>query len=148
MEPLTARALAAAERRWAESGAASYRLVVRIRAPRARPAVYDLVVTEGTLAEVACDGEAMGREELDHHDYSVTGLFDLLRADLPLAAVRSIGNTPPIDLRAQFEPQTGRLVRYRRTVGSARRRVLLVEVLAYEPGAAGDETCAAPAVEP
>jgi hypothetical protein len=36
-------------------------------------------------------------------------------------------------VRAYFDPETGRLVRYRRTVGTSRRRVLLVEVLAYEP---------------
>jgi hypothetical protein len=133
MEPLTATTLAAAERRWAAHGAESYHLVVRVRAPRLQPVVYDMVVADREPVRIERDGRDVRPEDLDRYDYSVSRLFDLLRKDLPLTDARPIGDTPPIDLRAQFEPDTGRLVRYRRTIGTARRRVLLVEVLAYEP---------------
>ncbi|MEW6268492.1 MAG: hypothetical protein AB1689_04250 [Thermodesulfobacteriota bacterium] len=133
MEPLTAATLEAAQRRWQAHGSDAYHLVVRVRAPRFEPAVYDLVVAGGEPVEVARNGEPLRREDAARHDYSVSGLFELLRDDLSLTAVRRVGDTPPIDLRARFEPETGRLVRYRRTVGTARRRVLLVEVLAFEP---------------
>jgi hypothetical protein len=132
MEPLTAQTLAEAERRWEAHGADSYRAVVRVRPPRAKPAVYDVAVAGGRLVRLERDGRPM-RPEDAVYDYSVPGLFALLREDLRLVGVPRVGDTPPLDLRARFEPATGRLVRYRRTVGSARRRVLLVEVLDYEP---------------
>jgi hypothetical protein len=132
MEVLTEATLAAAEHRWAAHGAASYHLVVRIRPPRFAAAVYDVVVDRGRVTAIERDsGEVIPAG--DTRDYSVPGLFHLLREDLRLADVPRVGDVPPIDLRAQFEPETGRLVRYRRTVGTASRRVLLVEVLAYEP---------------
>lgn len=133
MKPLTEAALAAAERRWEAHGADSYHLVVRVRAPRFVPVVYDLVVEGGKVARIERDnGGSVPPADAD--DYSVRGLFHRLREDLRLAGVRPAEeNHPPIDLRAHFEEATGRLVRYRRTVGTARRRVLFIEVLEYEP---------------
>ena len=132
MEPLTPTSLEAARQRWEAHGSESYHLVVRVRAPRFQPAVYDVTVVRGTIAAIERDGERVDAGG-GSSDYSVAGLFELLREDLRLTDVRPVGDTPPIDLRASFEPETGRLVRYRRTVGSERRRVLLVEVLEYEP---------------
>jgi hypothetical protein len=133
MQPLTATALEEARQRWEEHGTDSYHLVVRVRAPRFAPAVFDVVVVGGTLVRIERDGRGVRPEDARHYDYSVAGLFALLREDLRLADVAPVGDTPPLDLRARFEPETGRLVRYRRTVGSARRRVLFVEVLEYQP---------------
>lgn len=136
MEPLTAATLDAAERRWAANGPDSYHLVVRVRPPRFKPAVYDLVVSHGEVVALERDGTPVRPEHLERYDFSVEGIFALLREDLHLTEVRpGDGDVPPIDLRALFEPATGRPVRYRRTVGTARRRVLLVEVLRYEPHA-------------
>lgn len=135
MEPLTETALEAARRRWVANGSDAYHLVVRVRAPRTDPAVYDVVVAGGRPVAIARNGRRIPPEEAERHDFSVAGLFELLRTDLRWGDVRPIGDTPPIDLRARFAPDTGRLVRYRRTVGTGRRRVLLVEVLAYEPHA-------------
>lgn len=136
MEPLTARTLETAEHRWQEHGDASYHAVVRVRAPRFDPAVYDVVVADGALVHVTRDGESIRPEEARHYDYSMSGLFALMREDLRLTEVPAVGDTPPVDLRAYFDAATGRLVRYRRTVSTARRRVLMVEVLQYEPSAA------------
>ena len=133
MQPLTARALEKAQHRWEAHGADSYHLVVRVRAPRFDVEVYDVVVAGGELAKVERNGQDVRREDVRHYDYSVPGLFALLREDLRLADVPAVGDVPPLDLRAHFEPETGRLMQYRRTVGSARRRVLLVEVLEYQP---------------
>jgi hypothetical protein len=133
MERLTAGTLAQAERRWSAHGADTYRAVVRVRAPRFAVAVYRVAVAGGRLVEIERNGEAIRLEDADHYDYSVSGLFALLRDDLQLAGVRAVGDVPPVDLRARFAPDTGRLVRYRRTVGSARRRVLMIEMLEYTP---------------
>jgi hypothetical protein len=130
MEPVTAATLAAARQRWESRGADAYRLLVRVRAPRFAVAVYEVVVVGGQVMEVVHDGREVRPEDAGH-DYSVAGLFALLQEDLSL--VDQVGDTPALDLRARFEPETGRLVRYRRTVGSTRRRVLLVEVLEYQP---------------
>lgn len=139
MQPLTAQTLEEAQHLWEARGSDSYHLVVRVRAPRFDVAVYDVVVAGGKVVRIEHDGEDVRPEDASHYDYSVSGLFALLRQDLRLADVPPVGDTPPLDLRARFEPETGRLVRYRRTVGSARRRVLLVEVLEYQPLAAGPE---------
>lgn len=135
MEPLTETTLETARQRWEAHGSDAYRLVVRVRPPRADPAVYAVVVAGGKLVEVTRDGASLGHEDAEHHDYSVPGLFALLREDLRWTTVEAVGDVPAVDVRAYFDPETGRLVRYRRTVGTGRRRVLLVEVLAYEPAA-------------
>jgi hypothetical protein len=131
MEPLTEKALEAAERRWQGHGSDSYHLVVRVRAPRVDPAVYDLVVAAGRVARVEPDGRVVPASHAD--DYSVPSLFHLLRQELRLIDERTTAHTRPVDLRARFEAETGRLELYRRTVGTDRRRVLLIEVLKYEP---------------
>jgi hypothetical protein len=133
MEPLTATSLAAARERWEAHGSDDYRAVVRIRPPRADPEVWELVVADGALAKIARDGREVEGDDPTRGDYSVVGLFDLLHTDLRWTSVEAVGDTPAVDLRAEFDPKTGRLVRYRRTVGTTRRRVLLVEMLAYEP---------------
>ena len=95
--------------------------------------MYDVVVAGGTPVAIARNGRHVAPEDADHYDYSVSGLFDLLRTDLRWTHVTAIDNVPAVDLRARFDADTGRLVRYRRTVGTGRRRVLLVEVVSYEP---------------
>src|SRR5262249_36114948 len=135
MQPLTARTLEDAQHRWEAHRADSYHLVVRVRAPRFDVAVYDVVVAGGELAKVERNGQDVRREDVRHYDYSVPGLFALLREDLRLADVPAVGDVPPLDLRAHFEPETGRLMQYRRNVGSARRRGLLVGGLEYQPPA-------------
>ncbi|MBI2828936.1 MAG: hypothetical protein HYX77_06680 [Acidobacteria bacterium] len=142
LEPLTKRALDAAEQRWEAHGSNSYHLVVRVRPPRANPAVYDVVVKRGEVAGVERDGQAVPL--VDTEDYSVSGLFQLLREDVRLTEAHPVGNTPPADLRVLFEAETGRLKWYRRTVGSNRQRVLLVEVLKYEPLAGEERHALAP----
>ena len=133
MAPLTAARLETARQRWEAQGSDFYRLVVRVRPPRAKPTVYAVEVARGAVVKIERDGQSVAPEDAEHSDYSVPGLFELLRQDLRWNAVDPVGNVPAIDLRAYFEPGTGRLVRYRRTVGTGRRRVLMVEVLAYEP---------------
>jgi hypothetical protein len=137
MEPLTAAMLRVAEERWEAHGSDSYHLVVRVKAPRVPSTLYDLVVDGRRLVRLARNGQSVSVEEAEHCAYSIPGLFALLRTDLRLTDRRPLDNLPPVDLRALFEPDTGRLMRYRRTVGSERRRVLFVEVLQYEPFATG-----------
>ena len=133
MEPLTPETLARAELRWRTHVADSYHLIVRVRPPRADVTLYDIKVSGGEIVKLERDGKPLRPEEVRHSDYSVAGLFGMLHQDLLLTDMTQTENAPPLDLRARFEPGTGRLVRYRRTVGSGRRRVLMVEVVKYEP---------------
>lgn len=133
MEPLTAENLAVARERWAAHGVDTYRVVVRVRPPRAAVELWEVEVSGGAIVKLARDGHALGPGDPGRADYSVTGIFDLLRTDLRWTTVEAVGDVPAIDLRAEFDHETGRLVRYRRTVGTSKRRVLLVEVLAFEP---------------
>lgn len=135
MEPLTEASLAAAHQRWEAHGSDTYRLLVRVRPPRADPEEYVVSVAGGAVVDVVRDGAILDRDDATQHDYSMPGLFALLREDLRWTAVDPVGDVPAVDVRAYFDPATGRLVRYRRTVGTAKRRVLLIEVLAYRPAA-------------
>ena len=133
MEPLTESTLTAARERWKTHGADAYHVVVRVRPPRAPVEVWEVDVAGGAIAKVVRDGHEVGPDDPERGDYSVAGIFTLLKNDLRWTTVEAVGDVPAIDLRAEFDRETGRLVRYRRTVGTSKRRVLLVEVLAYEP---------------
>lgn len=135
MEPLTEASLAAGHQRWEAHGSGTYRLVVRVRPPRAEPEEYVANVAGGALVEIVRDGTSLDHDEATRPDYSIAGLFELLHEDLRWTAVDPIGDVPAVDVRAYFDPESGRFVRYRRTVGTSKRRVLMVEVLAYEPAA-------------
>jgi hypothetical protein len=133
MEPLTLSALEAAEHRWETHGADSYRLVVRVEAARMQPVVYDVVARGGRVAGIKRDGQAI---QLEHtEDYSVSGLFRLLRSEL-LLMERTPEGTPVAlaQVFARFDPETGRLDNYRRT--TSRRKHLRIQVVQYEPEAA------------
>lgn len=135
MQPLTEALLAAARQRWQAHASDSYRAVVRVRPPRAPVEMWEVEVAGGVLVKRILDGRTLGAADPERDDYSVQGIFDLLQTDLRWTGIEAVGDTPAVDLRAEFDPETGRLIRYRRTVGTTRRRVLLVEILAYEPAA-------------
>lgn len=138
MEPLTETAVATAEQKWKTSGAKAYHLVVQVRAPRASAVVYDLEVAGGQVVKLARDGKVVAPEEARAYDYSMAGLFKLLREDARLVTAQQVPEEArPADLRARFDEATGRLEVYRRVVGTSRRRVLFIEVLEYEPLAGG-----------
>lgn len=133
MEPLTAATLAAARERWAAHGAKDYRVVVQVRPPRAPVELWEVEVAGGAVTKLVRDGHEVGLDDPERGDYSVAGIFDLLQTDLRWTTVKAVGDTPAIDLRVEFDKETGRLIRYRRTIGTNKRRVLLVEVLSYTP---------------
>jgi hypothetical protein len=129
MEPLTKGGLEAAERLWEARGSNSYDLVVRLEAARMETTVYDVVVRGGEIVSIKRNGQAVPLEYAE--DYSVLGLFGQLRQELRLME-RSNGTPDALaELFARFDPDTGRLDRYRRT--TSRRKHLRIEVLKYEP---------------
>lgn len=133
MQSLSEGALAAAEARWQAHGVSSYHLVLRVRPPRAKAVVYDVEVAGGRVVRMERDdARPVGPDELA--TYTISGLFQLVRRDLPLLEARlSAENLPPTEARVHFDNKDGRLLHYRRTLGAARRRVLYLELLAFEP---------------
>lgn len=139
MEPLTEAAVEAAQQKWNANGANAYHLVVEVRAPRTSAVVYDLEVAGGQVVALTRDGKVVPSQEAHVYDYSMAGLFKLLREDARLVtAEQTPEEARPADLRARFDETTGRLQVYRRVVGTARRRVLFIEVLEYEPRAGAE----------
>ena len=136
LKALTESDLDAAEQRWAARGADSYHLAVKVKAiPRTDPVVYDVMVANGEVAGLERDGQVVTLAEA--YDYSVQGLFHLLRDDLPLTEGPQVDNDPVVDLQVRFDAVTGRLELYRRRVSTARRDTMTIEVLEYEPATEG-----------
>ena len=131
MEPLTNSELETAERQWAANGSSSYHLVVRVNAARMSAVVYDVVARNGKIAAIKRDGQTIQPEGAE--DYSISGLFRLLQQELRLMD-RSPSGTPVAlaEMFARFDPETGRLERYRRSTGQS-SGTLKIEVLKYEP---------------
>jgi hypothetical protein len=135
MRPLTEAGLAAAKRQWESHGANSYHLLVRLHSSRMGEVVYDVVVHARRVTRIKRDGQDILPEHTA--DYSVAGLFRLLRQELQLVERNSSGtpNTLAV-LSVHFDPETGRLDRYRRKT-LKRAGGLRIEVLTFTPEATG-----------
>ncbi|MBI2150866.1 MAG: hypothetical protein HYU27_09740 [Acidobacteria bacterium] len=132
MEPLTKDLLAAAERQWEAHGSDSYNLTLQVEAARMEKVVYDMVVRSGKIAAMKRNGQDIPPEHAE--DYSISGLFHLLRQELRLMEKGADGTPDALaEVFARFDPQTGRLDRYRRT--TIKNRFLRLQVLKYEVGA-------------
>lgn len=132
MGPLTKDMLEAAERQWEAHGSDSYNLTLQVEAARMETVVYDVVVRAGEIAGIKRNGQDILPEHTE--DYSVPGLFRLLRLELRLMEMGANGTPDALaEVFARFDSQTGRLDRYRRT--TSRSKHLRIQVLKYEPGA-------------
>jgi hypothetical protein len=97
--------------------------------------VYDVVVHARRVTHIKRDGQGILPEHTE--DYSVVGLFRLLQQELQLVERNSSGtlNTLAV-LSVHFDPETGRLDRYRRKMFK-RAGGLRIEVLIFTPEATG-----------
>ncbi len=113
-----------AEEKWKSRELASYRLVVEMSGDRVETGRFDVEVRSGKVVSLRRNGLAIppGRGQ----DYSMNGLFRMLEQELGLAEKPSLLGAPegysayPM---ARFDRDTGRLVRYRRTVGGVSNAV-------------------------
>ena len=140
MEPLTESRLDEAERQWKARRSDSYHLVVQVEASRMDTLVYDIQVRGGEIAGIKKNGQAIQPEHTE--DYSISGLFRLMRLELTLRQKSPEGTPEALaELFAHFDQETGRLTRYRRSAsGSRRTRTLKIQILNYEPDTAGLKT--------
>ena len=133
LQPLTEGALVQAEERWRSNEPGSYRVLVEMNGERVEPGVFEALVRGGQVVSLKRNGQAILSDR--GQDYSLQGLFDILRQELALAEQPQLLGAPEgyaAHLLVRFDLKTGRLVRYRRTVAGTNNNVEIV-VLEYEP---------------
>lgn len=124
LSDLTEESLLSAEERWRAAGIDSYRMVLDVQGDRVGRERFDVVVRHGDVDTLLRNGIAVtsGRPG----DYSVSGLFEMLRRERELAERPSLLGAPAgyrAYLKARFDPPTGRLLEYDRSVGGASNRI-------------------------
>ena len=100
---------------------------------RIESGVFEVLVREGQVVSLQRNGQVILPDR--GQDYSVQGLFAMLRQELALAEQPTLLGAPPgyaAHLLARFDPATGRLERYRRTVAGVNNNIEIV-VVEYEP---------------
>ena len=123
LEPLTPESLQSAQAKWQSSNPGQYRLVVEMQGDRVEPGRYEINVS-GEAVTLRRNGEVIAPER--PQDYSMDGWFRMLRQEIDLANNAHLLGAPegyssyPM---AQFDPDSGRLVRFQRSVGGAQNSI-------------------------
>jgi hypothetical protein len=133
LETLTEDRLDAAEELWEAEGAGLYTLVVRMSGERLETGLFEALVRDGRVVGLRRNGQVILPQRAQ--DYSIAGLFGVLRQELALSEKPALLGAPPgfsAHLLVRFDPVTGRLLRYRRTVGGANSNIE-IEVVEYLP---------------
>jgi hypothetical protein len=122
-----------AEKKWTASKASSYRLVVVMSGDRLERSEYDVKVDSGIVVELKRNGKTVNPAA--GQDYSMDGLFSIVKQELDLSETPTKLGAPEgymAYLMAQFDASTGRLVKFRRSVGGVSNSIDIV-VQTYEP---------------
>ena len=118
LQPLTIDRLEEAEAKWRMHQPDAYRLVIEMSGDRVEKGRFEVNVQRGRIVELRRNNLVI--RPTAGQDYSMDGLFHMLDQELGLAEKPAMLGAPPgysIYLNARFHDQTGRLMRYRRTVG-------------------------------
>ena len=121
-----------AETRWRASRPGYYRMVLEMSGDRVETGRFAVVVRDGQVVSLRRNGQpiAPGRGQ----DYTVDGLFGMIQQELVLSKTPATLGAPggySAYLMAQFDPETGRLVEYNRSVGGASNGIT-IKVLEFE----------------
>jgi hypothetical protein len=133
MSALTEKSLRDAEEKWVMSKVMSYRLVVEMEGDRVAREEFEVVVRDGAVESLKRNGQATSAA--DREEYSMNGLFRTLHREMSLAEKPTVLGAPAgysAYLMARFDEKTGRLMRYRRTVGGA-SNTINITVKSFEP---------------
>lgn len=132
LDTLTPGVLSQAEEKWKSHKPGSYRLVVEMSGDRVETGKFEVEVQGGETASLRRNGAVImpGRGQ----DYTMEGLFHMLQQEMGLAEKPATLGAPagysayPM---AQFDENTGRLIRYQRTVGGTSNSIE-VKVVEFE----------------
>ena len=118
LDTLTPEGLDQAEQKWKAHQPAAYRLVIEMSGDRVETGRFEAAIRGGQVVSLRRNGVGIipGRGQ----DYSMDGLFQMLKQELGLAEKPSMLGAPPgysVYAQALFDENTGRLIRYSRSVG-------------------------------
>jgi len=131
--PLTSENLAAARRRWADSGTDSYRFRYRMNHD-----IYEVAVENGIVVDVEVNGRRPRSEEFG--SYSMMGLFSLLELELENLADPQgpfAGWAGSVLARVRYNERLGYLERYLRSAAGMPRGAD-IEILEFRPAGQSD----------
>ena len=118
LETLTPGLLDEAQQKWKTNEPASYRIVIDMSGDRVEAGRFEATIREGKVVSLRRNG--LGITVGSGQDYSMEGLFQMLRQELGLAEKPALLGAPggySVYLQARFDDTTGQLVRYSRSVG-------------------------------
>ena len=130
---MTEAVLVDAEQRWRKEEPGLYRLVVEMSGERVETGLFEALVRDGAVVSLKRNGQVVLPDR--GQDYSMEGLFGMLRQELALSERPALMGAPPgfaAHLLVRFNDETGRLERYRRTVGGANNNIEIT-VVEYTP---------------
>jgi len=134
LSPLTPQMIDQAEKQWNASKPASYRLVVTMSGDRLEKSEYEVRVENGTVTRLTRNGQAVN--SFQGQDYSMDGLFSIIREEMDLSSTPGKLGAPEgytAYLMADFDNATGRLLKYRRSVGGGANNSIDIVVQSFEP---------------
>jgi hypothetical protein len=132
LSTLTVPALDEAQASWNAGKPPSYRLVISMEGDRVERGEFDVEVQNGNVTSLKRNGEVVKPTEAQ--DYSMDGLFKIIREEMDLAKNPSLFGAPAgysAYLMARFS-RTGALEHYTRAVGGISNSID-IQVLSFEP---------------
>ena len=134
LQPLTSDRLMDAEAKWKAHKPDAYHMVIEISGDRIETGRFDVKVLRGQITSLRRNNLVIRSNA--GQDYSMDGLFHMLEQELGLAEHPSTLGAPEgysVYLNARFDDMSGRLIRYRRTVGGTSNSIE-VSVVEFENG--------------
>ena len=135
LDTLTPEGLDQAEQKWKAHPPAAYRLVIEMSGDRVETGRFEAEILGGQVVSLRRNGLVITPGQ--GQDYSMEGLFQMLKQELALAEKPSMLGAPSgysVYAQALFDEDTGRLIRYSRSVGGTSNAVD-IKVVEYEENA-------------
>lgn len=131
LSTLTPEMVDQAEAKWNAGKPASYRLVVTMEGDRVERGEFDVEVRNGAVISLKRNGQVVNLKSGE--DYSMDGLFKIIRNEMDLAKTPSTFGAPEgysAYLMGNFDG-TGKIQHYRRAVGGISNSID-IRVLSFE----------------
>jgi len=131
LSTLTPEMMDRAEAKWSAGKPVSYRLVVSMEGDRVERGEFDVQVENGVVTSLKRNGKMVNLQSGE--DYSMDGLFKMVRNEMDLARNPSLFGAPAgysAYLMASFDDM-GSLQHYRRAVGGISNSID-IQILAFE----------------
>src|SRR5438552_8820254 len=116
LDTMTPELLDQSQQKWKAHQPVTYHLVIEMSGDRVETGRFEVMVRDGQVVSLRRNGLIITPGS--GQDYSMDGLFRMLMQELGLSANPSLLGAPDgysAYLQVQFEPDTGRLIRYRRS---------------------------------